>query len=67
MASVNMKGCRYLIKNHIQDEIRAGGDVSHILNVKVANEKNCGVVKRLLKGSYSVPRTRPKAVIDVNH
>jgi hypothetical protein len=41
--------------------------VSHILNVKVANEKDRGVVKRLLKGLYSVPRTRPKTVIDVIH
>jgi hypothetical protein len=59
MASVNMSGCRSFIMNHIQDEIRAGGDVSHILNVIVGNEKDRGVVRRIKAAVFKRIANKP--------
>jgi hypothetical protein len=43
----------------IQDEIRAGGDVSHILNVKVANKKDRGVVRRIKAAIFKRIANKP--------
>lgn len=53
MAQINMNGKQSFLLNDIKNHIRGGGNVTHILNVKVSNQRSSEEGNRIRQKIYS--------------
>ena len=59
MAAINMNGQQSFLLNDIKQHIRLGGNVSHILNVKVSREPSNEVVSRIRQHIFGIIQGNP--------